>query len=361
MFPRDPAINSFPLSLCSLISPLFYCGEVRPYFTIHDSEFREFTQIFNSEEATNGGGGSANNTRLTTRRNLILGVTNPFFIKTLKDFPHTIRLDSQTASQGAGVVNGAEFLQQSFLKTSHKRFLQNDKLFVKKIQNGIKLKRPSFVQTLLIQRHFHELTQSFLFPLERYLSLLMPLKREINPFKLDPPQPRPFVEAEFLLTIEKNGPQLTSTLKGDWSGLYRKFLKSPNFEFWVGQRVTDQRKELQLLHLETLTAVDVKTWALGKAEVEIVDLVLKIRQKLNFLQKEFLREELNGTGVSEQIKGMSLRGDAGEEGGGSPVDSNRTTVTSDDPRQRFFSLKKLLVDQSEKLKSLLPEDLKNIL
>lgn len=314
--------------------------------------------MFSAEEAaaTNG-----NETKFTKRRNCMLGVTNPFFIKTLKDFPHTIRLDSQAANQGAASLNGAEFLSQSFLKTNHKRFLQKDKVFVKKIQNGIKLKRPNFVQTLLIQRHFHELTQSFLFPLERYLSLLMPLKREINPFKLDPPEPRPFREAEFLQTIEKNGPQLTSTLKGDWSGLYKRFLQSPNFEFWLGERVKDQRTELQLLHLETLTTVDCKAWAVGKAEVEIVDLVLKIRQKLNFLKKEFLTEEDDQvekkSSVCEQIDRLSV--------GEGVEDSNRTpavVATNEvDPRQRFVSLQKLLLGQSDKLKCLLPEDLKNIL
>lgn len=334
---------------------MLYCGEVRPYFTIHDSEFREFTQLFSDETAAATGNTATptNNvgqpTTITARRNCILGVTNPFFIKTLKDFPHTIRLDSsQVTSQGP--VNGAEFLQQSYLKTSHKRFLQKDKSFVKKIQNGIKLKRPNFVQTLLIQRHFNELTQSFLFPLERYLALLMPLKREINPFKLDPPQPKPFVEAEFLQTIEKNGPQLTSTLKGDWSGLYRRFLKTPNFLFWLSQRVSNQRTELLLLHLETLTTVDVKTWAMGKAEVEVVDLVLKIRQKLNFLRNEFLGDEVP---VDQQLQGLSME----------DQDSNRSAPTNsdNDQRQRFISLRVQLVQQISLLKSLLPEDLKNIL
>ena len=27
----------------SLISPLKYCSDYRPYFTIHDSEFKEYT------------------------------------------------------------------------------------------------------------------------------------------------------------------------------------------------------------------------------------------------------------------------------------------------------------------------------
>lgn len=35
--------SSFSLFLCSCISPLRYCSDFRPYFTIHDSEFKEYT------------------------------------------------------------------------------------------------------------------------------------------------------------------------------------------------------------------------------------------------------------------------------------------------------------------------------
>lgn len=36
-----------------------------------------------------------------------------------------------------------------------------------------------------------------------------------------PPQLKPFAQEEFMKTLEKAGPQLTSRLKGDWIGLYR--------------------------------------------------------------------------------------------------------------------------------------------
>ena len=87
-----------------------------------------------------------------------------------------------------------------------------------------------------------ELTQSFMIPLvqsipfcvpyivafcslsvslqERYLASLMPLQRNINPYRA-PPALRPFDTEEFLKTLDHSGPQLTSGLKGDWVGLYR--------------------------------------------------------------------------------------------------------------------------------------------
>lgn len=57
-----------------MIAPLPYAAEARPYFTIHDSEFKEFTQ------------------RQQGPVPIILGVTNPFFSKTLQHWPHLIRM-----------------------------------------------------------------------------------------------------------------------------------------------------------------------------------------------------------------------------------------------------------------------------
>lgn len=70
-------------TLVALIAPLEYCAEARPYFTIHDSEFKEFTREYGKVPPP-----------------LILGVTNPFFIKLLKDWPHMLRLvDNQVNMQ----------------------------------------------------------------------------------------------------------------------------------------------------------------------------------------------------------------------------------------------------------------------
>lgn len=68
--------------------------------------------------------------------------------------------------------------------TEYKPFLNKDKAFVKKLIRGIQNKRPEEVQSALLRRHFLELTQSFMIPLERYMSSLMPLQRNISPFKV---------------------------------------------------------------------------------------------------------------------------------------------------------------------------------
>ena len=68
----------FSLSLfvfhCRMIAPLKYHADHRPYFTIHDSEFKEYTTDTQNPPA------------------VILGVTNPFFAKTLQHWPHIVRI-----------------------------------------------------------------------------------------------------------------------------------------------------------------------------------------------------------------------------------------------------------------------------
>uniref|UniRef100_A0A182X6J3 UDENN domain-containing protein n=1 Tax=Anopheles quadriannulatus TaxID=34691 RepID=A0A182X6J3_ANOQN len=285
-------------SLTSLISPLAYCAESRPYFTIHDTEFKEFTQNKNGHPA------------------IILGVTNPFFAKTLQHWPHTIRLQDSAEAQlqrqltttpstggqsGGGTVGSSDgsatlsrlskikqithkLLDSSpGLYTQYKPFVQKDKAFIKKILLGLKTDRPLSVQSALLRRHLLELTQSFMIPLERYMASLMPLQKDISPFR-SAPQPHPFKQEDFLATLDECGPQLTSTCKGDWEGLYRRFFSSPNFKGWYETRYFELEQTLQVLHMQTLSESNLAEWAKGKLEVEIVDMILRLRHKLTLLQ-----------------------------------------------------------------------------
>jgi len=171
--------------------------------------------------------------------------------------------------------------------TATKSLLDKDKDIVKKITKGLQLKRPVEVQTALLRRYFLELTQTFMIPLERYLSSLMPLARTISPYRA-PPKVRPFSCDDFIRSLEASGPQLTSRTKGDWAGLYRRFLKSPNFVGWYNTRAREMCSKLTLLHLESLAEAKIGIWMAGKAEVELVDMVLRIRSKL----AEARRQEL---------------------------------------------------------------------
>ncbi|KAG5274206.1 hypothetical protein AALO_G00133490 [Alosa alosa] len=276
MAPSPSDSSDTVLALVSCISPLRYCSDFRPYFTIHDSEFKEYT------------------TRTQAPPSVILGVTNPFFAKTLQHWPHIIRIGDM--KQTGEMAKQMKVKKLKNLKTldskpgvysAYKPFLNKDEDIIKQLQKGVQQKRPSAAQNAILRRYFLELTQSFIIPLERYVASLMPLKKSISPWK-SPPQLRPFIQEEFMKTLEKAGPQLTSRLKGDWIGLYRQFLKSPNFDGWFRNRRKEMMQKLEALHLEALCEEDLQLRIQKHTEVETVDLVLKLKDKLTQAEREQL-------------------------------------------------------------------------
>jgi hypothetical protein len=68
--------------------------------------------------------------------------------------------------------------------TYYKAFLHKDKNILKKLLKGTQTKRPCEVQNAILKRHLLELTQSFMIPLERYMASLMPLQKNISPYKV---------------------------------------------------------------------------------------------------------------------------------------------------------------------------------
>ncbi|XP_026788509.1 DENN/MADD domain containing 6Aa isoform X2 [Pangasianodon hypophthalmus] len=275
MAPSPAESSDTVLALVSCIAPLRYCSDFRPYFTIHDSEFKEYT------------------TRTQAPPSVILGVTNPFFAKTLQHWPHIIRIGDMKQTEMAKQMKVKKLKNLKTLDskpgvyTAYKPFLNKDEDIIKQLQKGVQQKRPSEAQNAILRRYFLELTQSFIIPLERYVASLMPLQKSISAWK-SPPQLKPFVQEEFMKTLEKAGPQLTSRLKGDWIGLYRQFLKSPNFDGWFRNRRKEMMQKLEALHLEALCEEDLQLRIQKHTEVETVDLVLKLKDKLTQAEREQL-------------------------------------------------------------------------
>lgn len=263
-------------ALTSIIHPLTFLADYRPFYTIHDVDFKELT--------------SSNTSALPS---IILGVTNPFFNKALQHWPNLIRLTDPGAVAKSPVKSKPK-INSKFKNehkpgvfTANKPLLDKDKDIIKKVLKGVQLKRPVEVQTALLRRYFLELTQTFIIPLERYLASLMPLAKTISPYRA-PPKVRPFNCDDFIKSLEANGPQLTSRIKGDWAGLYKRFLRSPNFVGWYNTRAKEMSAKLTLLHLECLSEAKISIWMEGKAEVELVDMVLRIRNKLSEAKKDHL-------------------------------------------------------------------------
>jgi hypothetical protein len=207
-----------------IIWPLRYASDYRPFFTIHNSEFQEIT--FNSSKKSIS--------KPSSSSSILIGVTNPFFAKLLHQWPHIIRVDdnqheqlkvkvndmflsvehddddlsvnelddnndlssspqtikgstakkfptnSKPYKRARSINNSSSHLtfdMKPGLYTKFKPYLQRDKSILKKLQSTNSQQRPDTVQNALIRRFFLELTQSFIIPLERYFTSLLPLKK----------------------------------------------------------------------------------------------------------------------------------------------------------------------------------------
>ncbi|KAK7896720.1 hypothetical protein WMY93_022045 [Mugilogobius chulae] len=257
----SPTVSSeIILALVSSICPLKFCCDFRPYFTIHDSEFREYT------------------TRTQAPPNVVLGVTNPFFIKTFQSWPHIIRLgelkmtgDLPKQIKVKKLVKLKTLDTKPGIYTAYKTFVHKDKILIKRLLKGIQRKRPS---------ELHHPSGAIHGQLNA--------AAEISDTMEDSSTDSPFNQDEFMATLDHSGPQLTSMLKGDWMGLYRKFFRSPNFDGWYRQRHKEMTQKLECLHLEVICDADLMGWTKDKSEVEIVDVVLKLREKMKKARQQQL-------------------------------------------------------------------------
>ena len=110
----------------------------------------------------------------------------------------------------------------------------------------------------IIQLHIHvhvRVLIVFPFPLTTHSLILTSthsLTHTHTPYTQPPPQLRPFNTEQFLKSMEGTGPHLTTGIKGNWNGLYRRFLDSPNFVGWYTVRKEEANQKLRLLHLDQL-------------------------------------------------------------------------------------------------------------
>ncbi|XP_057306926.1 protein DENND6A-like [Hydractinia symbiolongicarpus] len=260
MAPSPSTCSEGVLSLVSLVQPLAFVCDHRPYFTIHDSELKEYT------------------TKTQAPPKVILGVTNPFFAKTFQQWPHIVRIGDMPSLTIMKNGKRSQDLKPG-IYTKYKACLDRDKAFLKKFGKSVNGTRPFEVQNAMLINYMTELTQSFMIPLERYIGSLMPLQRSISPWK-SPPKLHRFNTEEFMQTLSTYGPQLTSKMRGNWQLLYRKFFKSPNFEAWFYKKTEEVNYKLDVLHIEALCQADIEKWLIGKDEVEIVDLYMQMKKKL---------------------------------------------------------------------------------
>lgn len=121
----------------------------------------------------------------------------------------------------------------------------------------------------LLRRHFVELTEQFLIPLNRYCGTLIPAAHSVDmrtdggTYTLAPPAlaMEPFNVRTFLKHLAEHGPpeklRFRSHIgKTSWTDLYVRFLDSPNFLGWLRDRKALAEREMRRSYLDKLCTVD---------------------------------------------------------------------------------------------------------
>lgn len=249
--PTPPQCSEAVASLVSLIAPLLCSVDFRPYFTIHDPEFAYLNSLQEGD----------------TFPPMILGVTNLFFLKALRNIPHIVSVGSPATNSNrfalsnrssTGRISGKPEgfgIQQLSLKkfspssllsavklrrdgplclmTEHKEAVWSTYSATMKPDTSI-LNRlidagmsprieesMSVVNNEILRRHFLELTTNFLAPFGPFFKTTTPVEGS-SPF-VDPPPLPPFNADDFLASLSARGPGkfLSKRMRSNWLDLYR--------------------------------------------------------------------------------------------------------------------------------------------
>ncbi|KZP00467.1 DUF1630-domain-containing protein [Calocera viscosa TUFC12733] len=233
--------------LRDLIRPIPLAGDFRPFFTIHDADFRTLV------------------TKKQPAAGLILGVTNPFFETACKHWPHILSLtkdgsgprgrkgwhgkDSAPSPKPNGNGNSGVPTHGALLgpppgwHSKHKRYISKDRVLLKKLEEGIQTRNYDECSRLL-RIHFSQQTEKLLVPLNRYFGSLIPTDASTS----SPDTPltlRPFNTPQFLASLKTHGSPLKFRVQGGGQrDFYEHFLKCSNFGSWLTTRVNLAQKEM---------------------------------------------------------------------------------------------------------------------
>nr|CAG8497463.1 9371_t:CDS:10 [Entrophospora candida] len=234
----DPKICSEAvLELVDLINPIPYCGDYRPYFTIQDTDFKSFV------------------TKTQPPSNIIIGVTNPYFTKALQHWPNIIKVGRPKSRKTNGSswrgfnVSSLDFIQG--VRCKRKSVIAKDKAVLKLFAEAITRGYPS-----------------------------------------ETPQLKPFKTDKFLKSLQEHGPQIPFKTKNFASSdiyinFYTQFLKSGNFATWLRLRTIEAQNELRKRYLQVLCEDDVRKWMIGKHEMELVDLLVRVKDELKLSKQNY--------------------------------------------------------------------------
>jgi hypothetical protein len=300
----DPSTCSQVITeLLDLIKPIPYCGDYRPYVTIQDPDFKSF----------------ASKNRVPP--NTIIGVTNPHFSDALAHWPHWIQVGTGQPAVSNGSkrhrhrvnhsnpfaafnTNSRSTTPNGGLKqgiyTSRKSCLTHDSAAIRNLTSALlQGDRSATVLNNRLRRYFGELTQKFLLPLNRYMTTLYPSQISWN-LNSSVPIMNPFKPDDFLKYLASQTKTVFGTSKSDWNiELYKQFLKSGNFATWLHQTLESCELQLKLRYIQHLCTVNIQEWVKNKQEIEIVDVIMKLKDRLREIENSNYFNTSNDTCIKQ--------------------------------------------------------------
>mmetsp|Transcript_7473 Transcript_7473/g.11073 ORF Transcript_7473/g.11073 Transcript_7473/m.11073 type:complete len:646 (+) Transcript_7473:2876-4813(+) len=280
------------LSLVSLIFPIVYGGEYRPYFTVHNSEFSQFKDL-----------GRENS------KSFILGITNPFFIKSYNDWPHILAIGEKLDQQEKNIKSNGLFAIASSIFTSgssskgieesksklmwtykesfltQRKFVFNYQMLTKQLlstipQSDFEDEEQSQIVSIQIHRFFEHLTCQFLEPLTNcFREILRGLKVCLIQSEIKKSM-KPKIFYNYVVNHGYNRSIFATSEKNVFQ-IYARFVYSPNFKSWINSNV-------ELTFYNSISNVNPQELCSSLTDIEIIDLFLRI-------QKEFISLNKAGT------------------------------------------------------------------
>ena len=221
------------LAVTSLISPVEYMGDYRPYFTIYDGDFEYYRNCVQSNAISS--------------QAAIFGVTNPMIMQLWARFPtglllrplhggtlplpeahHQVLLESPQGERLQRLrreplpkAKGAKSWG-SIIDDQHdeRLIMQSDEQFLALLETPCDEDKDQ-----MVRRYFYELTLAFLRPFLPHLKLLK--------------GPEAFNEESFLASLQPVGP-FSQLPRADCQLLYDRFINGINFQPWLTKELAKQ-------------------------------------------------------------------------------------------------------------------------
>jgi hypothetical protein len=267
--PTAGECSSAVMALVSMVAPIPYKGDYRPYFTVHNSEFKNLPN-----------------------KNIILGVTNPFFVKALEDWGNIVAVGKAkkkpTANKSSVLASSPskESLMWEYREcfvTKTKSIIKGDIKGLVKLEDGDKDREGAeSLNNDQIRKTFEELTESFLLPLHKCFDTLV---CSMKTFIVRSEHEKVFKKERFSNYVKKNGynENIFRGKKADVLEFYDKFIESPNFDSWMNDRILEAYYN-DVLH------TDISNLLKNVTEIASIDLFLRLSEELDL--------ERNGQGFT---------------------------------------------------------------